>query len=99
MKDTGSNAQYTIERCQGETYKWDGSYAIYRYDEWPESSVNAGLPRRSFVDVSRDLEKLKREHPEATFSESVGATTPDLPHTPPADFDPTIADERWDDDY
>jgi hypothetical protein len=100
-RDQGENpdAEFTIERCQGETYKWDGSYAVYRYDTWPESSVNEGLPRRSFIDGSEDLEKLKREHPEATFSESAGAMTPDLPTTAPADFDPTIAGERWDDDY
>lgn len=98
MKDNDKTYQ-TIERCQGETYERDGSYAVYEYGTWPASSVNAGLSRRSFKDSSTDLEELKREWPEAKFSESTGPMTPDLPHTPPADFDPTIAGERWDDDY
>lgn len=99
MKDSDDTYQ-TIERCQSETSPWDGeTYAVYEYGTYPESSVNAGLPRRSFRDSSEDVDALKREWPEAKFSESTGPMTPDLPRTPPADFDPTIAGERWDDDY
>jgi hypothetical protein len=98
MKD--ADGELVIEPCASETNPWDGTtYAVYRYDVWPESSVLAGQPRRSFVDSSEDLEQLKREHPDAEVTEGTGYTPPPVPETPPSWFDPTLAGERWNNDY
>lgn len=36
-----------IEPARGATYNHDGEFAVYRYDEYPPSSVLAGRERRS----------------------------------------------------
>lgn len=90
-----------IERCAGETYQWDGrTYAVYAYSVYPDHSVLAGQESRAFLDSSDDLNKLKREFPEAEFSESTGYTPPALPTEPPDWLDPDNAGEAWsEDDY
>lgn len=89
-------AELCIEPCAGETYLWDGeTYAVYRYDEYPESSVLAGQPRRTFVDQSTDLEQLKRDHPNATVTEASGYVPVNIPDSPPPWFDPENAGETW----
>jgi hypothetical protein len=95
------DSELVIEPCANGTHPWDGeTYAVYRYDTYPEYSVLAGQTRRSFVDSSTDRNQLKRDHPEASISESSGYVPITIPHTPPDWFDPEIAGEVWDDrDY
>lgn len=96
MKD---DAYITIEPCQGETYLWDGkTYAAYENSVFPESSVLAGQPRRSFLDSSEELDALKAKFPKAEVSEGTSYVPPEVPTTAPDWFDPDYAGESWDGD-
>lgn len=84
-------------------------FAVYGHGTYPESSVLAGQPSRSCLDMGDTLDALRAEWPHAevidhstkpfrTGNETL-AELSGLPPTPPAWFDPAAAGERWDEDY
>jgi hypothetical protein len=88
----------TIEYpSSGATYSRD-EYGVYRYDTYPESSVLGGQERRTFRDSFLTLAEAKAAYPNAEESGN-GYRDIEIPHTPPAWFDPANAGETWDDDY
>jgi hypothetical protein len=78
----------------GATYSRN-EYGVYRYDEYPESSVLAGQERRSFLDSFPTLAEAKKAYPDAEES-GCGYQQLEIPHTPPEWFDPANAGETWD---
>lgn len=77
----------TIEPCEG-------TYAAYEHDEYPQYSVLAGSPRRTFLEFG-ELDELKKEYPDAQICEGSTRVDIQLPDCPPDWFDPTIAGEEW----
>lgn len=72
-----------------------GGVAVYGHGEYPDDSVNAGMPRRVFLDCFDSAELAREKYPDA--QDEVGSTK--QPHVmseaPPAWFDPTAAGESW----
>lgn len=90
--------QITIEYpSAGATYSRD-EYGVYKYDEYPESSVLAGQERRTFLDSFSTLAEAKAAYPDATESAN-GYREIVIPETPPEWFDPANAGETWESDY
>lgn len=81
--------------CVGQTYSRN-EYGVYRYDVYPESSVLAGMERRSFIDSFPTLDEAKANYPEAEWWAGTGYQEITIPKEPPEWFDPTIAGEVWD---
>lgn len=84
-------------------------FAVYGHGVYPDSSVLAGQPSRTFLDMGDTLEALQAEWPTAevidhstkpfrTGNETL-AELSGLPACEPDWFDPADAGERWDDDY
>ena len=74
---------------------------LVNHGEYPSGSVLEFQYRRSLVKWYHTLAEAVFEHPEVEVKEwsTKVIPTPELPHTPPAWFDPEIAGEVWDDDY
>lgn len=51
----------------GATFHRD-EYGVYRYDEYPSSSVLAGQERRSWLDSFKTLEQAREAYPDAEYS-------------------------------
>jgi hypothetical protein len=85
----------------GATYSRD-EYGVYRYSEYPESSVLAGQERRQFLDSFPTLDEARAAFPDAEWSGEAGTGYREItiPREPPAWFDPAMAGEAWgEDDY
>ncbi len=78
----------------GATYSHP-EYGIYRYSEYPESSVLAGQERRQFIDSFPTLAAARKAYPTANVTEGCGYREPHIPDSPPAWFDPAMAGETW----
>lgn len=90
-------ADLRIEQARGETYAHD-DYAVYSYSEYEPWSVLAGQVKRSYVDGGfATVADAKAAYPHAVES-GCGYQPLNLPHTPPAWFDPANAGEAWDED-
>ena len=83
---------------QGELVE---GYAVYRYSEYPESSVLAGRQRRSFQDSFPSLEEARQAFPSAEWGgdNTSSAQEVHIPVNPPEWFDETLIGERWSEDY
>lgn len=90
-------AYLQVERQQGETYSHPG-FAIYRYDEFPESSVLAGQVRRTFMAGGFETEAAAlAAYPGAEIGGSYIAP-PAIPDAAPDWLDPEAAGESWNGD-
>ena len=76
----------------------DGSYTVYDYVQAGRGSVREGLCHNQFVDSFEGLEEAKAKYPKASVTHMKYENDP-MPMNPPADFDPGLCGERWDDDY
>lgn len=88
-----------IEPAQSATIPPDGTFAVYAYDTYPESSVLAGQERRRYVDGNFASEaETKAAHPDAVIAGGSGYREIGIPHTAPDWFREDDAGETWDDD-
>jgi hypothetical protein len=80
----------------GATYSRD-EYGVYAYGVYPDSSVLAGQPKRSFVESFDSLEEARENYPAASWNGEggTGYAPVSVPSTPPAWFDPSYAGEHW----
>jgi len=78
--------------------RYGDGYDLYGIGVYPESSVNAGMEMRSFLDSFETLEEAQGAYPDVEVWQGLGPA-PELPKTPPDWFDPMDAGERWDEDY
>jgi hypothetical protein len=93
--------EITIEYpASGATYSRD-EFGVYRYDEYPESSVLAGQERRTFLDSFPTLDEARAAFPDAEWpgEEGTGYRKITIPKEPPAWFDSANAGETWSEDY
>lgn len=67
----------------GATYSTN-KYGVYRYDEYPESSVLSGQERRTFLDQFDTLEEAQAAYPQASLC-GCGYRPPFLGHLPDDD--------------
>lgn len=42
-----------------------GTYSVYEFDEYPQSSVLAGQTRKQFLNMYKTAEEAAQEHPSA----------------------------------
>lgn len=88
---------YTIEKTgQPVDSTGDSAYVVYGHSTYPESSVNAGYPKRQYL-AEFDTEGEAKEHfPSAEVSGCTReASAFTLPDCPPEGFDPHFAGETW----
>jgi len=84
---------------RGATY-CNNVFGVYKYDEWPMSSVLGGQSRRTFLSEYNTLEDAQAAFPEATFDNHGSSYQPvNISRIAPYWFDEADAGERWDDDY
>lgn len=65
------------------------AFALYKLDEFPESSVMAGQPRKTFLDFYPTVEDAQEEYPSASLSHPAAEPQPSYNHLPP-DPDPPV---------
>lgn len=87
-----------IERPNGATYSRDEGYVVYGYGTYEKGSVLAGRHKRVWLEAFDTIEEAKAAFPQAEVAEGSGYIPIEMPHTPPADFDPGYAGESWDED-
>ena len=91
--DSDSNATYTIEPDPE-------GVVVMRHGTYPDSSVLAGQYHRAPVDYYQTVTEARAAYPKArVLAAPSPKSTATVPLNPPADFDPSYAGERWDDDY
>ena len=73
-------------------------YKAVKHGIYEQDSVLEGQPRYQVIDFG-SLEELKKKYPDADVVEH--STKPDVrvSTSPPRDFDPADAGERWDENY
>lgn len=82
-----------------EPNKYDG-YNVYAHGYYGSSSVLAGRYGRAFLDSFDSLEEAQKAYPDAELSGNTKwMVDPDPGPNPPSWFDPSIAGERWDDEW
>jgi hypothetical protein len=82
-----------------EPDKYGEGYNVYEFGEYPKSSVNYGMERKSFKDAFSSVEEAKAAYPGAEYSGYVHNVASDPGPNAPGWFDPAAAGEYWDDDY
>lgn len=70
--------------ASGATYN-EPKYGVYKYDEWPDSSVLAGQQRRQYLGTYETLEEAQAAYPTAEFTPGCGYRAPYLGHLPEED--------------
>lgn len=82
-----------------EPDKCGEGFNIYTIDEWPKSSVLAGMTRKTFIDAYNSTKEAQYEYPNAEVLDYVYEVSGDIGPCPTSDFDPSYAGETWNDDY
>ena len=74
---------------------------MYLHGEYERSSVLAGQPKRTLVDVFDSIEEAQRQYPNAEVLDAGSAyPSAQMPSEPQDWFDPMDAGEAWgEDDY
>ena len=106
QEEVGDSYYLVMEPGAGETYN-SGAPTLYFYGTYPESSVNAGMEKRVWVESfdSQDeadafVEEAIERGVAIDTSDSSGYVKQELPMSPPDWFDPSNAGENWsEEDY
>jgi hypothetical protein len=86
-------------KTYGPAFGEEPKYGVYEYGEYEPWSVLAGQEKRSARGQFDTLEEAQAAFPAAVWhGEGSGFRDIEVPHTPPAWFDPALAGERWSED-